>query len=170
VQLRKSLRISDNPHGVSIIQKLISGIGKGSPPVRPTRNTDRTKIALDALESTTIRVSPAWRKECRSNELICYINVTGFVSVMLVLLVVTFMSTNLKCLCRPVGYDLAKVDSPVSMRGADREDALLVGIGRDGKVFFASDLVRPSDLPPRIRESVGPRLRKEGLHQSRCAC
>jgi hypothetical protein len=61
--------------------------------VHPEWSKDRDRIALGALESTTIRVSPTWRQRRRSNELICYINVTGFVSIMLVLLV-TIMFSN----------------------------------------------------------------------------
>jgi biopolymer transport protein TolR len=40
------------------------------------------------------------------------------------------------------------------MRGADREDALMVGIMRDGKVFFRADQITIEELPARIREGV----------------
>jgi biopolymer transport protein ExbD len=40
------------------------------------------------------------------------------------------------------------------MHAADREDAMLIAIQRDDRVFFRTDPVRLSDLPGRIRESV----------------
>ena len=40
------------------------------------------------------------------------------------------------------------------MPHANREDAIRVAITRDDKVFFGNELVRPNELPARIRESV----------------
>ena len=40
------------------------------------------------------------------------------------------------------------------MRGANREDVLVVAIFRDGKVFFGRDLIMPDQLPFEIREAV----------------
>jgi biopolymer transport protein TolR len=91
----------------------------------------------------------------RPNQLISGIDVTAFVSVMLVL-VFTFMIGKVINTFHPgSSVDLAKVSSPVSMRGADREDATIVSIRRDGKLFFRSDPVMPDQLAARIRESVG---------------
>ena len=50
--------------------------------------------------------------------------------------------------------DLTKTTHPISRRGADREDAIVIGVNREGRVFFSADPVRPSDLPRRIRERV----------------
>lgn len=50
--------------------------------------------------------------------------------------------------------DLPKVDHPVSMRGADREDAMKVFVLRDGKVYFGSEQVDPTDLPERIADRL----------------
>jgi biopolymer transport protein TolR len=119
--------------------------------VRPW-NAVRDQYALGAMDLTTVRVSPTWRKRGRSNELICYINVTGLLSIMFVLVIVY--------LVQPVSFqghhavDMAKVSHPISMSHADRENAMQISITREGKVFFGSDRVRPSDLPPRIRGSV----------------
>jgi len=63
-------------------------------------------------------------------------------------------------LIQPVSFqghravDLAQVNHPVSMSHADRENAMQIGITREGKVFFGQDLVRLSDLPPRIHGSL----------------
>jgi biopolymer transport protein TolR len=88
----------------------------------------------------------------RANRLICNIDVTAFAGVMFVL-VYLFMSPQVDFPGRaPV--DLAKADYAVPMRGADREDAMVIGVTRDGKIFFGTDAVVPNQLPAKIRDSV----------------
>jgi len=53
-----------------------------------------------------------------------------------------------------VSADLPKVWHPIPMRGANREDALIVSILRDGTIYFGTDKTRPGDLPAQIREGV----------------
>jgi biopolymer transport protein ExbD/biopolymer transport protein TolR len=53
---------------------------------------------------------------------------------------------------KSASVDLAKVSSPVEMEGADREDALVVAITRDGKVWFDGDQVTFENLPGAIRQ------------------
>jgi len=88
----------------------------------------------------------------RPNQLICNINVAAFASVMLALLYL-FMSPKLGEYRGPA-VDLAKVSAPVPMRAADREDAMVIGIRVDGRIFFRSDRVSIDELPDRIRESI----------------
>jgi len=120
--------------------------------VRPW-NAARDQYALGAVDSTTVRVSPAWRKTGRSNELICYINVTGFVSVMFVL-VVAYMFQPVMFPHHGSAVDMARVSHPISMSHADREDAIVIGVMRDNRVFFRSDPITPSQLPAKIRDSI----------------
>jgi len=53
-----------------------------------------------------------------------------------------------------IGVDLPKVNCPVKMRCANREDALIVAIFRDGSVYFDNDRVNARDLPARLRERI----------------
>jgi len=46
------------------------------------------------------------------------------------------------------------VDHPVSMPGADRENAMKIAITRDGKVYFGVEQVRSSDLPQKISDRL----------------
>src|SRR2546430_3818594 len=62
------------------------------------------------------------------------INVTPMVDVMLVLLIIFMVVTPM--LQKGVTVDLAKVNNPEQMPDADKEDALLVAVMRDGKVFL----------------------------------
>jgi biopolymer transport protein ExbD len=71
------------------------------------------------------------------------INVTPMVDVMLVLLIIFMVITPM--LQKGVSVDLAKVNNPAAMPDADKEDALLVAVTRDGKIFFGSDQVAGAD-------------------------
>jgi biopolymer transport protein TolR len=53
-----------------------------------------------------------------------------------------------------VSAALPRVGHPVAMRGANREDALIITILRDGTFYFGSDRTKPSDLSARILEGV----------------
>src|ERR1017187_7503372 len=68
------------------------------------------------------------------------INVTPMVDVMLVLLIIFMVVTPM--LQHGVPVDMAKVNSPKDMHDADKEDALLVAITRDDKVFFGPDKIK----------------------------
>jgi biopolymer transport protein ExbD/biopolymer transport protein TolR len=53
-----------------------------------------------------------------------------------------------------VQIDLAKVDNPTSMPDADKEDAIVVAITRDGGVFLGQDKVATSELGGKVREKL----------------
>ncbi len=53
-----------------------------------------------------------------------------------------------------VSVDYPKAAHAKKMPGAVREDALLISITRDGKMFFRNDQMDPASLPGRIRKSV----------------
>ncbi len=86
------------------------------------------------------------------------INVTPMVDVMLVLLIIFMVITPM--LQKGVSVDLAKTNNPVQMPDADKEDALLVAITRDGKVFFGSDQISPDQLTNKIKDKLTSRADK----------
>src|SRR5271167_3953002 len=67
------------------------------------------------------------------------INVTPMVDVMLVLLIIFMVITPM--LQKGISVDMAKVNNPTPMQDADKEDALLVSVMRDGTVYFGADKV-----------------------------
>ena len=71
------------------------------------------------------------------------INVTPMVDVMLVLLIIFMVITPM--LQHGVSVDMAKVNNPESMPDADKEDALLVAVMRDGTVYFGQDKIAPTN-------------------------
>jgi biopolymer transport protein ExbD len=50
--------------------------------------------------------------------------------------------------------DLAKVNYPISMSGANRKDALIIAVMRNGSVFFGNDRLTPEQLSPVLRERL----------------
>ena len=86
------------------------------------------------------------------------INVTPMVDVMLVLLIIFMVITPM--LQKGVSVDLAKVNNPEQMPDADKEDALIVAIMRDGGVYFGNDKIAPEQLTNKIKDRIANRVDK----------
>ena len=80
------------------------------------------------------------------------INVTPMVDVMLVLLIIFMVITPM--LQHGVSVDLAKVNNPENMPDADKEDALLVAVMRDGSVFFGNDKLPVDQLTAKVKDKL----------------
>ncbi len=80
------------------------------------------------------------------------INVTPMCDVMLVLLIIFMVITPM--LQNKVAIDLAKVDNPQNMPDADKEDAVVVAVTRDGKVFLGQNPVDPAELGSLVRDKL----------------
>jgi len=78
------------------------------------------------------------------------INVTPMVDVMLVLLIIFMVITPM--LQTKVNVDLAKTDSPTPMPDADKEDAIVVAVTRDGRTFLGQNPVAASELGAKVRD------------------
>ena len=83
------------------------------------------------------------------------INVTPMVDVMLVLLIIFMVVTPM--LHKGIDVEMAKVDNPTAMQDADKEDALIVAVKRDGQVFFGSNQVAPDALTQQIKDKLASR-------------
>ena len=80
------------------------------------------------------------------------INVTPMVDVMLVLLIIFMVVTPM--LQKGHSVDMAKVNNPEQMPDADKEDALLVTVTRDGQVYFGSDQIQIDNLTDKVKERL----------------
>jgi biopolymer transport protein ExbD/biopolymer transport protein TolR len=87
------------------------------------------------------------------------INVTPLVDVMLVLLII-FM-VIMPMLPRDVPVDLAKANNSMDMRDADNEDALIVAVTSDNRVYLDRDQVNAADLTGKIKDRIANRPNKE---------
>ena len=89
------------------------------------------------------------------------INVTPMVDVMLVLLIIFMVITPM--LQKGISVDMAKVNNPTPMQDADKEDALLVSVMRDGTVYFGADKLTGGvdTLTGKVRDRLTNRMNKE---------
>jgi len=80
------------------------------------------------------------------------INVTPMVDVMLVLLIIFMVITPM--LSKGVNVNLVKTFNPIQMKDADREDAILIAVTRDGKVFLSpgNTMVQPDQLSGKVKD------------------
>ncbi len=86
------------------------------------------------------------------------INVTPMVDVMLVMLIIFMVITPM--LSKGVSVDKAKTKNPIAMQSADKEDAVLVTVTREGNAFLGRDKIKPEDLPPKVKDLLTNRLDK----------
>ncbi|HET7205175.1 MAG TPA: biopolymer transporter ExbD [Terriglobales bacterium] len=86
------------------------------------------------------------------------INVTPMVDVMLVLLIIFMVVTPM--LQKGVSVDLAQVNSPQAMPDADKEDALIVAVMRDGSLYFGNDRIAADALTQKVKDRLANRIDK----------
>jgi biopolymer transport protein ExbD len=86
------------------------------------------------------------------------INVTPMVDVMLVLLIIFMVITPM--LSKGQTVDLVRTKNPVAMQAADKEDAIIVAITRDGAVWLSPGNSRvPADqLAGKVKDLLTNRL------------
>lgn len=90
------------------------------------------------------------------------INVTPMVDVMLVLLIIFMVITPM--LQKGFSVELAKSRNPAKMPDAEKEDAILIAVTRDGRIFMqlpaGVDQVKPEDLTSRVKDMLANRVDK----------
>jgi len=87
------------------------------------------------------------------------INVTPMVDVMLVLLIIFMVITPM--LNNKVNVDLPTAAAAVVMENANKEDAVVVAVTRDGRTFLGADVVRVDDLGAKITDKLQNKTDKE---------
>ncbi len=88
------------------------------------------------------------------------INVTPMVDVMLVLLIIFMVITPM--LSKGVSVDMVKTKNAVAMQDADKEDAVMVAVTRDGKTYLSpgNQQVTPDNLPGKVKDLLTNKLDK----------
>ncbi|HLI84706.1 MAG TPA: biopolymer transporter ExbD [Bryobacteraceae bacterium] len=86
------------------------------------------------------------------------INVTPMVDVMLVLLIIFMVITPL--LSKGIQVQMVKTKNPIAMQAADKSDAILVAITKDGRTYLNSTQMAPEDLSPKVKDLLTNRLDK----------
>jgi biopolymer transport protein ExbD/biopolymer transport protein TolR len=82
------------------------------------------------------------------------------VDVMLVLLIIFMVITPM--LSKGVNVDMVRTKNPIAMQAADKEDAVLIAVTRDGKVYLSpgNQLTTPGDLPTKVKDLLSNRTDK----------
>jgi len=80
------------------------------------------------------------------------INVTPMVEVMLVLLIIFMVITPM--LSKGVNVNKVNTYNAIKMADADKEDAVLIAVTRDGKVFLSpgNSLIKPDELGSKVKD------------------
>lgn len=86
------------------------------------------------------------------NRPICRIDVSAFLSIQIVLLITFWANAVFRVESRGVTVELFKARHSIFMPGADREDALIIAVMRDGKVYFDCELIRSRQLRDKLHD------------------
>ena len=86
------------------------------------------------------------------------INVTPMVDVMLVLLIIFMVITPM--LSKGVSVDMVKTRNPIAMQAADKSDAVVIAVSRDGKTYLNTTQVPAADMAPKVKDLLSGRLDK----------
>ena len=96
----------------------------------------------------------------KADPVVSDINVTPMVDVMLVLLIIFMVITPM--LQHGVTVEMVKAKNPIAMKDADKEDAVMVGVTRDGRVVLSPGNIQmlPSELPNKVKDLLTNKLDK----------
>lgn len=86
------------------------------------------------------------------------INVTPMVDVMLVLLIIFMVITPM--LQKDVTVDMVKAKNAVDMKNANKTDAVVIAITRDGKIFLGRTALSPDDVTKKVTDKIANKLDK----------
>jgi biopolymer transport protein ExbD len=86
------------------------------------------------------------------------INVTPMVDVMLVLLIIFMVITPM--LSKGISVDMVKTVNPISMQAADKSDAIIIAVTRDGQTYLNTTQMAADQLPGKVKDMLTNRLDK----------
>jgi len=85
-------------------------------------------------------------------------NVIPMADIMLVLLIIFMVVTPM--LSKGLSVELAKVNNPLDMPDADKDDAIIVGISASGDVYLGSTKSDLSQVADQVRDRISNKLDK----------
>ncbi|MGH9771664.1 MAG: ExbD/TolR family protein [Candidatus Acidiferrales bacterium] len=94
----------------------------------------------------------------KSPEEVSTINVTPLVDVMLVLLIIFMVITPM--LQKNVSVDMVKSQHAAIMDGANKTNAVVLSVTRDGKIYLGKDVISSSDVTSKVRDKIENKLDK----------
>jgi biopolymer transport protein ExbD len=85
-------------------------------------------------------------------------NVIPMADIMLVLLIIFMVVTPM--LQKGVSVDMAKVNNAEDMQNADKDDAIILAVTRDGKMYLGSKQIVLSEITTAVKDQISNRLDK----------
>ncbi len=85
-------------------------------------------------------------------------NVIPMADIMLVLLIIFMVVTPM--LQKGFSVDLARVNNAIDMPAADRDDAIIVAVTRDGNIYLGTTQIHKEDLANQVKDLLANRLDK----------
>jgi biopolymer transport protein ExbD len=85
-------------------------------------------------------------------------NVIPMADIMLVLLIIFMVVTPM--LQKTHQVDLAPTNNPHDMKNADKDDAIVVAISRDGHIFLGNTELKKEDIVSQLKDRLSTRLDK----------
>src|SRR2546425_2761711 len=85
-------------------------------------------------------------------------NVIPMADIMLVLLIIFMVVTPL--LTKDIPVDLTPAQNSRDMQDADKDDAIVVAVTRDGRIYLGSTKVEKQDLTGQIKDRLSSRIDK----------
>jgi biopolymer transport protein ExbD len=85
-------------------------------------------------------------------------NVIPMADIMLVLLIIFMVVTPM--LQKGVSVDMAKVNNAQDMQDADKDDAIILAVTRDGKMYLGSTQVTLDEITTKVKDLIANRLDK----------
>ena len=85
-------------------------------------------------------------------------NVIPMADIMLVLLIIFMVVTPM--LQKNVPVDMARVDNAHEIQDADKEDAVVLAITRDGTIYLGKTLIKKEDITGEVRDRLSVRMDK----------
>ena len=86
------------------------------------------------------------------------INVTPLVDVMLVLLIIFMVITPM--LQKGFSVDMAKAMNPRLMHDAEKEDATIIAVTRDGKIYLGNTQIKLDEITTKVKDRISAKLDK----------
>jgi biopolymer transport protein ExbD len=85
-------------------------------------------------------------------------NVIPMADIMLVLLIIFMVVTPM--LQKGVSVDMAKANNAQDMRDADKDDAIIIAVTRDGNLFLGSSRIQLDEITGKVKDLIANRLDK----------
>ena len=85
-------------------------------------------------------------------------NVIPMADIMLVLLIIFMVVTPMLQKNMPV--DMARANNAVEMQDADKDDAVVVAITRDGHIFLGKSAINKEEITAEVKDRISARLNK----------